>query len=312
MENFESAIIEISGKCNAKCKWCITGRNNRYGSGKVATCLSLDQFKSIYEYLITIKAISQKTELMLYSWGEPFLNPEAEKIFSFLSEKQQLYSVSTNGSVYKKACNDKTYDCMRSVTFSLPGFSQSSYNRIHGFNFEQICENISLLLTDMRKNGFKGNAIVVFHVYRFNQHEINPAGMFADSLGALFVPYYAYFNGLSLAKKFVNGTFSMEEQNEINEEICLHYIEHRRREATENFKCPLRKILTIDEKGNLVICCAADKQTKGYVLGDIFSFLNVEEIADKLDWSMKNNFECVDCHAKKLDVWLTKYEEWNG
>ncbi len=27
---YEKIFIEISGKCNAKCEWCVTGRNNRY------------------------------------------------------------------------------------------------------------------------------------------------------------------------------------------------------------------------------------------------------------------------------------------
>lgn len=312
MGQFESAIIEISGKCNACCKWCVTGRDNRYGIRGVKTCLSFRQFKEIYEHLMRLKAVDKRKDIMLYSWGEPFLNQEAMEIFSFLSENEQSYSISTNGSIYREALNNRTYKYMSSVTFSMSGFSQASYNKIHKFDFDQICKNIGKLLTNMRKNGFTGNAIIVFHVYQFNTQEVEEASKFAKRLGASFVPYYAYFNGLSLAKKYVNKTFSDKEQSEMESEICLHYVEQRRNEIPADFKCPLRKILTIDEKGRLVICCAADCHTEGYVLGNIFSYDTIEEIEKRLDWAMKNNSECVECHAKKIDAWLTKYEEWNG
>lgn len=312
MNQFESAIIEISGKCNAMCKWCITGRCNRNKIDMTKTCLSFDKFKKIYNHLIQLKAIDKKKDLMLYSWGEPFLNPEAEEIFSFLSLNQQSYSLSTNGSVYKKAFDTGTYKYMSSITFSLPGFSQESYDRIHGFNFEYVCKNIICLLEDMRKNGFEGNTLIVFHVYQFNQHEVEEAKKFADYLGADFLPYYAYFNGLSLAKKFINGTFSEEDLRTVQEEICLHYVEQRKAETPLDFKCPLRKILTIDEEGNLVICCAADKQTNGYILGEILSYKSTGKIEEALDWSMENNCECIECHEKKIDAWLTSYERWEG
>ena len=311
MCSFESAIVEISGICNAKCKWCVTGRDNRYGKFTNKTFMSYEKFIQIYNHLMQLDLINKKADMMLYSWGEPFLNPEAFKIFEFLSNIKQMFSLSTNGSVYKKANTRDTYKYMSSITFSLPGFSQESYNKMHGFEFRVIQQNIIKLLDDMRENGFTGNALIVFHVYKFNQHEIIAAKQFADILHAQFIPYYAYFNGLSLVQKFVNRTFSADEWKEVQDELCLHYLERRYGETSADFKCPLRKILTIDEMGNLVLCCAADCRIEGYVLGEILSF-GKEKIIEELDKAMSENISCMECHSKKIDAWLTKYQKWEG
>ncbi len=311
MNLFENAIIEISGKCNAKCRWCVTGRDNRYGCQIEKTVVSFDRFRQIYQHITRLGLIGKKNDIMLYSWGEPFLNPEAMQIFDFLSAEQQMFSLSTNASVFKVAVNSSTYAGMSSVAFSMPGFSQKSYDRMHGFNFNVIQSNICRLLEDMRGHGFSGSAVIIFHVYQFNQDEIDSAKKFADSLDAEFFPYYAYFNGLSLVQKFIRGTFTEEEWKEAQDEICLHYVEKRLSDVPSDFRCRLRKILTIDEMGNLVLCCAADRQIEGYILGDIFSFDSVEAVNERLDTAMSENLSCRECHEKKVDAWLTKFEKYD-
>lgn len=310
MSQFENAIIEISGMCNARCKWCVTGRDNRHGNPVQRTVMSLEKFKKVYRHITQMGLIGRENDIMLYSWGEPFLNPEAVEIFHFLSMKQQMFSLSTNGSVYKEAKSSSTYEYMSSVAFSMPGFSQDSYDRIHGFNFELVQKNIVCLLDNMYTNGFKGPAMILFHVYQFNQDEIDSARRFADSLHAEFVPYYAYFNGLSLVQKFINGTFSEDEYQQAKNEICLHYLKKRLDEVPADFQCRLRKILTLDERGNLVLCCAADQKIDGYVLGDIFSFSCVDEVESRLNTAMLENISCKECHSKRIDAWLTKFESW--
>lgn len=310
MNQFEDAIIEISGRCNARCKWCVTGRENRNGSSATKSFMTIDKFKQIYTHITQLGLIGKKNDIMLYSWGEPFLNPQAIDIFDFLSMSQQMFSVSTNGSVYRTAKSSTTYEHMISIAFSLPGFSQQSYDRMHGFDFNSIQDNIARLLDNMRMNGFKGSAEILFHVYRFNQDEISPAKKFADSLGAKFMPYYAYLNGLSLARKFVNGTMSEEENQEVQDELCLHYLEKRLSNTSSDIKCRLRKILTIDEEGNLVICCAADKQIDGYVLGNILSFDCANDVENRLNTAMLENVNCRECHSKRIDAWLTQFESW--
>ncbi|GBF34170.1 hypothetical protein DCCM_3282 [Desulfocucumis palustris] len=45
---------------------------------------------------------------------------------------------------------------MRFIIFSMPGFSQESYDKIHGFNFEKIKDNIIKMSRNFRENGFTG------------------------------------------------------------------------------------------------------------------------------------------------------------
>ena len=78
--------IDISGFCNAKCKWCVTGRKNRRGEsiGK-KEFMSYDFFKRLYDHLIEEPIIMHDKEIMLYSWGEPLLNPDYVRIIEYLA-----------------------------------------------------------------------------------------------------------------------------------------------------------------------------------------------------------------------------------
>lgn len=92
--------VDISGWCNARCKWCATGRKNL--SNKIERqYMKVETFIKAYNHMRSIGLLHPYNEIMLYSWGEPFLNPEYEKIISFLSENDQVFSLSTNVSVPK-------------------------------------------------------------------------------------------------------------------------------------------------------------------------------------------------------------------
>lgn len=60
----------------------------------------------------------------------------------------------------------------------MPGFSQESYDKIHGFNFEKIKENIKKYANDMELAGVKDKMWVAYHMYQFNLDEIYDAYVF--------------------------------------------------------------------------------------------------------------------------------------
>ena len=168
----EVAYMDISDGCNAKCTYCVTGNDTRNGVSNKIRVTSYDQFVKIYDHLWSKGLIIKKTELGLFNWGEPFLNKDCIKIFNFLSRNKQKYALSTNGSVFREAIDAKTYEFCERIYFSMPGFSQGSYDRIHGFNFELIKENIKKLYKNMLECGFHGEAVISAHLYKFSLEEL--------------------------------------------------------------------------------------------------------------------------------------------
>jgi hypothetical protein len=152
----------------------------------------------------------------------------------------------------------------------MSGFSQGSYDRIHGFDFGRVRENIETMVSNCRECGFAGRAEILFHVYQFNVDEIEPAREFAESLGIGFTPYMAYFAGYLMMRSYLVGEMPYEELKRASSELFLFYVEGRRKEAPAGYRCPQFDFLTLDEECRVVTCCALEKEAPDYLIGDLF------------------------------------------
>ncbi len=298
------ASIEISGWCNAKCKWCATGIKNRSHICVDRKYMTFEKFKIIYEHLINSSIFHQFNELLLYSWGEPFLNPDCMKILEYLYEQKQVFSISTNASVLSLATKKSMYKMCRTVVFSMPGFSQTSYEKIHGFNFEVIRENVKKIINNMRECGFKGEGILSYHVYQFNLNEIHLAENFAKNLGLKFVPVYAYFASYDLTKKYLTNNLSHEQLKEAEKDLLLSHVDELLMKRPVNYNCAVENMISINAKGNLELCCCCDDGIKDYEWGnilDVATFFEWEQIRKE----MMLCSTCQECKALGIDYWFT-------
>jgi MoaA/NifB/PqqE/SkfB family radical SAM enzyme len=143
--------FEISGKCNANFEYCVSGKKSISGSfqQKNSSFIDLERFKSAINYMLKNELIGTDSTVGLYNWGEPFLHPKFKEILSFLNMKGVNYALSTNAS---KLIEFENFDLknLKKITFSMPGFSQESYDLIHGFKFERIKSNIKKMLINYR------------------------------------------------------------------------------------------------------------------------------------------------------------------
>ncbi len=295
--------IDISGFCNAKCKWCVTGRRNRREQGvRKKQYMHYDFFVQIYEYLISKSMIVPDTEIMLYSWGEPLLNPDYIRIVEFLAEKRQTFSVSTNASVAPMVEKADAYRGCTAFTFSMPGFSQQSYDQIHKLSFEKVKENIKRITDNMYSYGFQGDGSLSWHVYKFNMHEMAAAREFAESLNLRFHAYYPYFNGLSLTQKYLEGHLA-DEKDDIENDFFFEHVEGLLRQRPEGYKCFLDKIISIDHKGRLVLCCASDDECRDYIWETVTSVESVDDL-----WALRGQMlqsdTCKLCRKLHFDYWV--------
>jgi len=299
---FNKVFFEISGICNAKCKYCQTGRANieRLAGQKSPEIrqqqfVDLDEFKKSIEYMLANNFINSNTTIDLYSWGEPFLHPKFKEIICYLSGLNLKFGLSTNASkpIYFENSNDLKY--LTYITFSMSGFSQESYDKIHGFNFNKIKENIISIIENFRQCGFTGSAIISYHIYQFNLTEIQAAMEFAKKYDIKFKGYCAYFNGKNMFEKYLRNELEYSELKCAATELLLGSIEKRLTEFNKmdknNYNCPQFNILTIDEHCNVLICCGYSDAFPNAVYKKIYNVNKVDEINV---WR-KNSKECKEC-----------------
>lgn len=226
MNRYKQMFFEISGVCNAKCPFCSTGS----GSTKPGGFIDPDRFERTIDRLLALELISRKTTIHLFNWGEPFLNPNWKGLLRFLNHYDISYVISSNGSTYNEFSPDLHLK-MAALNFSMPGFSQESYDKIHGFNFEVIKKNISKYANDLRQTGYKGTMTILFHIYQFNLEEIAEGMDFARSLGIYFHPYYAYLANYQMIKDYLLGTIEKEKLRSLAENLFCSEIQKRTLES---------------------------------------------------------------------------------
>lgn len=302
MKYYDNVNIEISGICNARCPYCITGIENT--SSKIrGGVMSKDLFNDIYRHLIENNIIHSGTDIGLYNWGEPFLNRDLDEICSLLSAMDQPFHLSTNASVYKPL-SVKNMKTIRTVILSMCGFSQKSYDRIHGFNFSTVIENIDKIVTDFRKVGCKKKFVIAYHIYQFNRGEMKQAYDFAKKLGIECVFSYAFLNGLSLGLDYMENTLSYDKLKQMGKDIDFGYLDELLSQKPTYEVCRELDRLVIDESGNVLMCCCTDRKCSNYSIGNIFDFKTFEDIYLKRNEIVKQDNICKKCMDYGLHYWM--------
>jgi len=297
---FNLVWFEISGICNAKCKYCQTGRANieRLTSKppvEKQQFVDLDEFKKSIEYMLANHFINTNTIIGLFSYGEPFLHPKFKEIIYYLSSLNLNIALSTNASkpIYFESSNALKY--LKHLTFSMSGFSQESYDKIHGFNFNKIKENIISIIENFRQCGFTGSAFIAYHIYQFNITEIQAAMEFAKKYDIKFNGYCAYFNGKDMFEKYLKNELEYSDLKSASTDLLLGSIEYRLTEFNQmdknNYNCAQFDILTIDENCNVLTCCVYSDVFPNAVYKKIYNVNNVDEINA---WRKKSK-ECKEC-----------------
>lgn len=298
---YQNANIEISGVCNAKCRYCVTGIANRKKEHRGGV-MAFDEFKSIYVYLRKKKIIGSVSNIGLFNWGEPFINPDLEKICCFLSENNQPFHLSTNASIYRPIV--KSMKTLTSMTFSMCGFSQKSYDRIHGFKFNSIVGNIEKYVADFKKYGYGGNLYIAYHIYQFNREEMLEAYRYARKIGIGIHFSYAFLNGVSLGLNYMDSLMDYKELKQMGKDIDIGYLDELIAEKDENEVCKELGRLVIDEAGNVLMCCGVDKKCANYAIGNVFDFDNASSISNKREAILRSSKVCRRCIDSGLHYWI--------
>lgn len=262
---YKTVYFDIVGFCNARCPYCLTGGRREQYQGVIAPEL----FECALTRLQRSGAIDSGSIISLYNWGEPLLHPGLHEIVGILNKLGLRYAISTNASKIPVVDDEMTRNLDHAI-FSLSGFSQESYNRIHGFNIETIKRNIITYTDACRAHGFRGDFIMFYHVYRFNTGELKACEKFATRHGIIFSPYHAILNHWHDLSAFSQGALPPGRVKEISDDLFgLDEMAEIMRRSPAMYQCPQHGYLTITEKADILVCCQTPKDDNDVICGNI-------------------------------------------
>jgi radical SAM protein with 4Fe4S-binding SPASM domain len=178
------AQIEPTNFCNLSCPLCFTTSET---AARPSGLLSFNRFKAFIDeagdYLLLI---------VLWNWGEPFLNPELFKMIAYAKSKNIVVHSSTNGHVkFDEATAGQLVDTgLDSLVFGIDGARQETYSQYRkGGNLEKVLENVKTVVRAKKRKGSRTPRLTLrFVVMQHNEKELTLARRLAEELE---VDYFA-------------------------------------------------------------------------------------------------------------------------
>lgn len=301
---YSEVYMDIINKCNAKCFYCKTGQCNLNGISKKIPRYDMDvkDFDKLVKHMLEHQIITQDCLFRIYNWYEPTMNPHFPDIVNYMHEKGLRLDMSTNASVLPDFSQIKTCEHYFGILFSMPGFSQKSYDRIHGFQLETVKYNIQKTMEELRKRNFKGDAYINYHLYQFNIDEVYAAQEFADQVGIRLHTMFAYFNGTRGFAEYINETMPPEIMTRASKDLFFFFIEDLLKEKEkydEMFKEP--PSITLSEFCNILPGRGSNDED---AVESIFNIHSAEEL-EVLYQSLRRD---KDPRFEKVKYWAMSYK----
>jgi radical SAM protein with 4Fe4S-binding SPASM domain len=162
------AQVEPANICNLSCPLCLTASVN---DSRPKALLSFDTFKKfideVGDYLLLI---------VLWNWGEPFLNPDIYRMIAYAKAKGIVVHSSTNGNVNfdEKRAAELVDSGLDTLIFGVDGATQEIYSQYRvGGRLEWVKENIrTILRVREEKKSDTPRLNLRFVVMQHNEHEL--------------------------------------------------------------------------------------------------------------------------------------------
>lgn len=193
--------IDVSGVCNLRCITC--PRGNLEFQRQQDGMMSVDNYKKVLNKLLQENPLL--SDVQLYSWGEPLLNPELPEIIAYTVSKGVAAAISSNLSL---KCDLESVLKAGPTWFriSLSGFDEKSYSMIHrGGQWELIIDNMKKLSELREKFAPKMFVDVNYHLYKHNIDGVSKIAELCKELGFIFRTNYAFLDPLDILLEYING-----------------------------------------------------------------------------------------------------------
>ncbi|MCB5251958.1 MAG: radical SAM/SPASM domain-containing protein [Candidatus Cloacimonadaceae bacterium] len=177
MKHYPPAVmIEPTNICNLKCPLCPSGNGTLK---RERGMMDLNGFLKIVDQIHHHTAM-----LILWNQGEPYLNPDFNKMVAYAAQKKLYTMTSTNASLALDH-DAIVRSGLDRIIISMDGISEETYNsyRING-DFTLVLDNMQKLIDAKKRLNSKTPFIVwQYIVMRQNEHEIPAVRRKARELG---------------------------------------------------------------------------------------------------------------------------------
>lgn len=268
--------------------------------------MPVELFNSIMEYLFRLSLLdrNQHNIVSLFSWGEPLLHPDINEILRSL-KKLDTHACLSSNFVNVPQIEKELFPVFKNVIFSLSGFSQHSYEKIHGARFRDVLNNFDGFYDAVRRHSPTTRIMVSWHRYRFNESEFWTAYKYFDRPQVCFRPETAFLDDVIEMLCLLSGGISAipePRRRKIEEHVFIEHVLHKigiHKEKSKTHKCAKWNELSIDEKGQLLLCTGIGNNDTDHVLGNVLD-MSVEQI-----WESKlSDSLCKKCVATGLSRFL--------
>jgi radical SAM protein with 4Fe4S-binding SPASM domain len=180
------AHISPSGLCDLRCNQCPTAAPETQGK----QLLAFDTFKKFIDetgdYLLYI---------ILWSWGEPLLNPEIYRMIAYAKQKNILSVTSSNlNRLSRKDARCLISSGLDALIVALDGTTPETHARQRiGGDFNRVVDNVRLLMEEKRRAGSRHPIVNLrMVVSRENEGEVEAFWQLAQDLGVDMVSIKAF------------------------------------------------------------------------------------------------------------------------
>lgn len=171
-------MVEPTNHCNLNCALCPVTVGLERSQGHMNLALYQKLIDEVGAYIFT---------LLLWDWGEPFLNPSIFDMIAYAKKQGIKVVTSTNGHLFTR---DEPVDALidsglDTLIFAMDGVTQSTYERYRqGGSLEAVLQGIRRVVSRKRARGSSLPFINLrFIVMRHNEHEIPQLKQLAKELG---------------------------------------------------------------------------------------------------------------------------------
>lgn len=171
--------IEPTNYCNLVCPFCPSGRNEL---GRERRHMRLNEFKSIIDDMQDYLFL-----LVLWGWGEPFLNPELPEMIAYANEKGIKTVTSTNGQLLcdDSYCERILKSGLATLIVAIDSLDEHRYELFRkGGDLGRVLNGFESFVAMKNELNSKVSINMRMVVTKYNENEIEMMRSKARSLGA--------------------------------------------------------------------------------------------------------------------------------
>ena len=165
--------------------------------------ISLATYKKVLDKLLRENPLL--SDVQLYSWGEPLLNPELPEIISYTSSKGIATAVSSNLSI-RSDLGPVIKACPTWFRVSISGADEKTYSKIHqNGKWNLVVENLKSLSKLREDFAPKMFIEVNYHLYKHNLDGMTEIARLCRDLGFVFRANFAFVDPLDILFDYTRG-----------------------------------------------------------------------------------------------------------